>query len=190
MPDSTHPTAPPPPAPRSAASHAEAERRALRTLWWAIEHCPAAILITDREGRIVYVNPRFSAINGYARTEVLHRNPRFLKADAADPAAHAALWSALSAGEEWRGEVCNRRADGEVYEAEVAIAPVKDAGERVSHFIAVYGEPRPPAMAEPAADVAGPRPDVARAAQAGATSWRSAGRRRTSARSSTPRPTG
>ncbi|MDZ3835829.1 MAG: EAL domain-containing protein [Rhodospirillales bacterium] len=171
MPDSTHPTAPPPPAPpapRSAASHAEAERRALRTLWWAIEHCPAAILITDREGRIVYVNPRFSAINGYARTEVLHHNPRFLKADAADPAAHAALWSALSAGEEWRGEVCNRRADGEVYETEVAIAPVKDAGERVSHFIAVYGEPRPPAMAEPAADLAGPTPDVARAAQAGA----------------------
>ncbi len=167
MPDTTHPTVPPPPAPRSAASHAEAERRALRTLWWAIEHCPAAILITDREGRIVYVNPRFSAINGYARTEVLHRNPRFLRADGADPGAHAALWSALSAGEDWRGAVCNRRADGEVYEAEVAIAPVRDATSRVSHFIAVYGEPRPPATAEPAADLARAGLDAAAAAPAG-----------------------
>jgi diguanylate cyclase (GGDEF)-like protein/PAS domain S-box-containing protein len=135
-------------------------------LWWAIEHCPAAILITDREGRIVYVNPRFSAINGYGRTEVLHRNPRFLKAEAADPLAHAALWSALSAGEDWRGAVCNRRADGEVYEAEVAIAPVRDAASRVSHFIAVYGEPRAPAMAGPA-DLARVELDVALAAPAG-----------------------
>ncbi|MGZ9034273.1 MAG: PAS domain-containing protein [Rhodospirillales bacterium] len=144
MPDSSHPTAPPTPsAPRSAASHAEAERRALRTLWWAIEHCPVAIMITDRTGRIVYVNPRFSAINGYSRTEVLHRNPRFLKSEASDPAAFGAIWAALSAGEDWRGTLCNRRADGDVYEANVAIAPVKDAAGRISHFVAVYGEPRP-----------------------------------------------
>lgn len=164
MPDSSHPTAPQPlPAARSAASHAEAERRALRTLWWAIEHCPAAIMITDREGRIVYVNPRFSAINGYGRTEVLHRNPRLLKSEASDPAAHAALWAALSAGADWRGTFCNRRADGETYEADVAVAPVKDAADRVSHFVAVYGEPRPMAKAASADGDAG-----AEAAPAGA----------------------
>lgn len=144
MPDRSHPTAPPPaPAARCPASHAEAERRALRTLWWAIEQCPAAIMITDHEARIVYVNPRFSAINGYGRRQVLHRNPRLLKSAASDPAVHQALWASLGAGQSWRGTLSNRRADGGVYETEVAIAPVKNAGERVSHFVAVYGEPRP-----------------------------------------------
>ena len=176
MPDSSHPNAPPPPpAPRPAASHAEAERRALRTLWWAIEHCPAAIMITDRQGRIVYVNPRFSAINGYGRTDVLHCNPRLLKSDASDPAAHAALWAALSAGESWRGTVCNRRSGGEVYEADVAIAPVRDAAEHVSHFIAVYGEPRamaPAGSAEAAAGAAAPQSGAGSADGAAAADFR------------------
>ncbi|MBL8660499.1 MAG: EAL domain-containing protein [Rhodospirillales bacterium] len=125
------------PAPE-ADTYAAAELRALRTLWWAVEQSPAAMMITDAKGRIVYVNPRFSAVTGYGRLDVLGRNPRFLVSTAADAGSHGNLWGALRAGEDWRGIVCNRRADGTDYEAEAAISPVRDANGAITHFVTVY----------------------------------------------------
>jgi diguanylate cyclase (GGDEF)-like protein/PAS domain S-box-containing protein len=139
----------PTPATTQSVIGSDAERRALRTLWWAIEQSPVALMITDRRGRIVYVNPHFSDITGYGRTEVLGRSPDFLKSDTAEATIDNEVRSALDRGERWRGTLRNRRADGSPWPVEVAIAPVKDAAGQTSHYVAVYSEANGDRQAEP-----------------------------------------
>ncbi len=115
----------------------ELEQRALRTLWRAIEQSAAATMITDAAGRIAYVNPKFSEVTGYARADVLGRNPRFLKSGATPGDIHRDLWETISAGREWRGTMCNQRKDASTYWADVVIGPVKDAAGAISHYTAV-----------------------------------------------------
>ena len=97
-------------------------------------------MITDAGGRVVYVNPRFSAITGYGRTEVLGRDWHFLETAASDVTQHQARLSALRSGQEWRGTVCHERADGGAFHAAVATAPVRDGEGVVSHYVSVYAE--------------------------------------------------
>lgn len=113
------------------------EQRALRTLWRAIEHSPAATIITDTDGRIAYVNPKFSELTGYARTDVLGRSMDFLRSDATSDDVYRELWQTISAGKEWRGRLCNKRKDASTYWADMLIAPVRDASGAVSHYTAV-----------------------------------------------------
>lgn len=131
-----------PPPPQSDACSA-VERRALRTLWWAIEQSPAALMITDAQGRIVYVNPRFSADTGFGRTEVLGRDPGFLAPSPGESLQHRDLQATLRAGGEWRGTLCNRRADGTTYRTNAAIAPVRDGNGTISHHVTVFAEADP-----------------------------------------------
>ncbi len=97
-----------------------------------------AILITDREGRIEWVNPAFTALTGYASSEALGRIPRELVKSGREPAArYAELWGTILAGRVWRGELVNRRKDGTLYHEEQSITPVRDAAGAITHFIAI-----------------------------------------------------
>ena len=113
---------------------AEAE---VRTLSRAVEQSPASIVITDRTGRIEYVNPRFEQVTGYARDEAVGQNPRILKSGTVPDETYAQLWATISAGNEWRGELCNRRKNGEMFWEYAAISGLKDESGEVGHFIAV-----------------------------------------------------
>jgi PAS domain S-box-containing protein len=111
---------------------AEAENTRLVT---AIEQSPEAVVITDPQGAIQYVNSAFSRITGYSREEILGKNPRILKSGKQDPAMYMQLWTTILKGETWRGELVNRRKDGSLYTEQMTITPVRGAHGEVTHFI-------------------------------------------------------
>jgi PAS domain S-box-containing protein len=97
-----------------------------------------AITITDAEANILEVNPRFSEITGYAREEVIGRNPRILQSGRQDAAFYRAMWDALLAEGRWSGEIWNRRKDGEIYPEWLTITALRDEAGRVTHYVAVF----------------------------------------------------
>jgi PAS domain S-box-containing protein len=103
----------------------------------ALEAAANAILITDREGTIVWSNLAATALTGYPVAELWGRNPRVLKSGQNPPALYEDLWQTIAAGRSWHGVLSNRRKDGTVYAEEQTIAPVLDAGGAISHFIAI-----------------------------------------------------
>jgi len=110
---------------------------ALGTLRRAIENSPTAVIITNRAGTIEYVNPQFSEVTGYSIEECLGRSPRILKSGIHRPEYYGDLWKTVSAGKVWRGELCNRKRNGELYWEFASIAPVKNAQGDITHFVAV-----------------------------------------------------
>ncbi len=103
----------------------------------AIDQSTNLIVVTDTAARIVYVNPRFTAVTGYTFEEALGLNPRILQSGNTPPSAYEALWKSLISGGEWRGEFENRRKDGSLYRAEVVISAVRDKDGVTTHFLAL-----------------------------------------------------
>ena len=109
----------------------------LRKLTRAVEQSPASIIITDLDGKIEYVNPRFSSVTGYSFDEAIGKNPRFLKTDKTPPDTHRQLWDAVTAGQAWQGEFVNRKKDGSQYCELANISPITDLNGVVTHYLAV-----------------------------------------------------
>jgi PAS domain S-box-containing protein len=103
----------------------------------AVEQAAESIVITDRDGAIVYVNPAFERLTGYARGEVIGENPRILKSGRHDEAFYRAMWETLDAGDPWSGTMVNRRKDGTFFEEEGVISPIRDASGMVVNYVAV-----------------------------------------------------
>ena len=117
-----------------------AQRRAegdLRKLFQAIEQSPASVVITDIDGRIEYVNPKFTDATGYTYAEVAGKNPRVLKSGDTPSEVYKDLWETIKSDEVWRGEFHNKRKNGELFWELASIAPVRDARGRVTHYVAV-----------------------------------------------------
>ncbi len=119
---------------RRARRKAEAEL-ALRTS--ALEAAANAVVITDRDGTILWVNPAFSELTGYSREEALGQNPRILKSGIQYEAFYRSLWQQVLAGAVWRGELFNRRKNGSIYIEEMSITPLLGENQQVTHFIAI-----------------------------------------------------
>ncbi len=109
----------------------------LERLTLAIEQSPAAVLITDTDGRIEYVNRRFTEMSGYTAAEVVGQTPRLLKSGLMRAEAYDQLWATISAGQAWRGELCNRRKDGSLDWHSASISPVRDEAGQVTGYVAV-----------------------------------------------------
>src|SRR5574337_1271300 len=103
----------------------------------ALEAAANGIMITDREGTIIWVNSAVTQLTGYTAQELLGRNSRLLKSGQHDTAFYQHIWATILAGEVWHGEMINRRKDGDLYTEEQAIAPVRDSRGQITHFIAV-----------------------------------------------------
>ena len=110
---------------------------ALRDLTRAVEQSPASIVITDVLGNITYVNPRFTEITGYEPSESIGKNPRILKSELHPPELYKEMWDTLTAGKEWRGEVCNRKKNGELYWESALISPMKNDAGQTTHFLGI-----------------------------------------------------
>jgi diguanylate cyclase (GGDEF)-like protein/PAS domain S-box-containing protein len=94
-------------------------------------------MITDRDGNIEYVNPKFTAVNGYALEEVRGKNPRFLKSNKTAPKVYTELWQTILAGKEWRGEFLNRKKNGILYWEYASISAITDSKGNIIHFVSV-----------------------------------------------------
>jgi PAS domain S-box-containing protein len=109
----------------------------VRALWAAMEHMPVSVVVADLEGTIEYVNPKACETTGYAREELLGKNPRVLKSGETSEEEYARMWQTLSSGKEWRTVFRNKRKNGELYWDLSTIAPVRDERGRVTRYVAV-----------------------------------------------------
>ncbi len=102
----------------------------------AVEQAAEAIVITNREGVIEYVNPAFERVTGYRAEEAVGKTPRILKSGQHPPGFYEKLWETITAGEVFQAVFVNRRKDGELYYEDRMIAPMRDAKGQITHFIA------------------------------------------------------
>ncbi len=99
-----------------------------------------AVMITDDEAHILWVNPAFTELTGYEEAEVLGKTPSLLKSGKHDPEFYRKLWETVREGKEWRGEMVNRRKSGELYTEEMTITPVKNSANHIAYYIAIKQE--------------------------------------------------
>ncbi len=109
----------------------------LQLLSWAIDQSPITIVITDKNGSIEYVNPKFSEVTGYAAEEVLGQNVRILQSGYHSKAFYEGLWFTILEGKEWRGEIYNKKKNGELYWENTIISNVKNLKGNITSFISI-----------------------------------------------------
>lgn len=103
----------------------------------ALQSAANAIVITDRDGKVLSINKAFSQLTGYSQDEVLGNKLNMLKSGNHTPAFYKNLWKSILSGEAWKGELENRRKDGSLYTEEMTITPVRQSDGEISHFIAI-----------------------------------------------------
>lgn len=111
--------------------------RQVRLLATALVSAANAIVITEPDGTIKWVNPAFTKLTGYSFEEAMGQNPRLLKSGKHDAQFYRELWTTVSSGRVWFGETVNRRKDGTLYTEEQTIAPVVAAGGEIAHFVSI-----------------------------------------------------
>jgi len=110
-------------------------QKEIRKLSTVVEQSVNTIVITDTEGNIEYVNPKFSEVTGYAANEVLGQNPRILSAGTQPKEHYALLWQTITAGKSWKGEFHNKKKNGEFIWEQATITPlVNDEGEITNYM--------------------------------------------------------
>ncbi|MGD8962932.1 MAG: PAS domain S-box protein, partial [Desulfobacterales bacterium] len=109
----------------------------LRKLSQATENSPASVVVTDKDGTIEYVNPRFSEVTGYSADEAVGQNPNVLKSGDLPESYYKDLWDTILAGKIWRGEFKNKRKNDEEFWESASISPIKNEEGEITHFVAV-----------------------------------------------------
>lgn len=103
----------------------------------ALNAAANAIVITDREGKVLWVNPAYTTLTGYTSEEVLGQRDRVLMSDSEDDPLLKELWKTILGGKVWRGELVSRHKQGHRYTEESTITPVRGADGAISHFVVV-----------------------------------------------------
>ncbi|MEJ2659811.1 MAG: PAS domain S-box protein, partial [Desulfobacteraceae bacterium] len=109
----------------------------IRKLSQVVEQSPVSIVITDVEGRIEFVNAKFTQVTGYTVEDVLGQNPSILKSGETPADEYRRLWETITKGGVWQGEFKNRKKSGEIFWEQATIAPVRDAENLITHYVAV-----------------------------------------------------
>jgi PAS domain S-box-containing protein len=107
----------------------------IRKLFRGVEQSPAAIVITNKDGDIEYVNSKFIETTGYSYNEVLGKNPRILSSGETSSEEYKILWETIKSGNDWKGEFHNKKKNGELYWESVSISPIKNEKGEITHFI-------------------------------------------------------
>jgi len=115
----------------------ENELQVCRLFKIATEHSQVAIIITNRHGIIEYVNPKFCEHTGYKKDEVLGQNCRIFKSGHHSPEFYKNLWETILAGKIWKGQLYNKKKNGELFWEDARISPITDSRGRITHFVAI-----------------------------------------------------
>jgi PAS domain S-box-containing protein len=113
---------------------AELENMKLST---AVLQNPATIVITDLDGNIEFVNPKFSEITGYSKEEAIGKKPSVLKSDFHTADFHKELWATIKSGKVWKGEFYNKKKDGTCYWEDAVIAPILNEKDKTMNYVAI-----------------------------------------------------
>ncbi|HWI51152.1 MAG TPA: EAL domain-containing protein [Symbiobacteriaceae bacterium] len=113
------------------------DQELLRLRTAALEAAANAVVITEKDGHILWVNRAFTDLTGYTAAEAMGQTPRVLKSGNQGDQFYKQMWETVTAGNTWRGELYNRRKDGSLYAEEMTITPLRDGAGEISHFIAV-----------------------------------------------------
>ena len=97
-----------------------------------------AIILTDLEGKISWVNPSFIKQTGFEKDEVIGKTTSFLKSGKHDENYYKQMWDIISSGETWYGEITNRRKDGSQFIVEQTITPVRASDGTISHYVSIW----------------------------------------------------
>jgi PAS domain S-box-containing protein len=103
----------------------------------SVDSIVSMVVITDRTGKVQYINKRFKEITGYTFFEVKGKNPRVLKSGNTPASVYENLWITILSGKNWTGEWQNKAKDGSLYWETVRISPVHDLSGNITHFIAI-----------------------------------------------------
>jgi two-component system cell cycle sensor histidine kinase/response regulator CckA len=109
--------------------------QASKLLATAVEQGAEAIIITDLDGTIQYVNPSFERVTGYSREDAVGKTPAILKSGKHDDEFYREMWETLVRGEVWSGHLINRRKDGTLYRQNATISPVRDAAGAIVSYV-------------------------------------------------------
>ena len=109
----------------------------MRKLSHVVEQSPNAVIITDLENCIGYVNPAFTKMTGYSLDEVRGRNPDILRADDPTSEVFGKMWGAITTGEEWRGKFHNKKKNGEDYWVSSSVSAIRDSNGEITHYLAM-----------------------------------------------------
>jgi sigma-B regulation protein RsbU (phosphoserine phosphatase) len=109
----------------------------LLTLSAAVDQSPAAVLITALDGQIEYVNHAFTRLTGYSAGELVGQNPRLLQSGHTGHERYRRLWETILDGREWRGEIQDRKKNGELYWALETITPLYNSQGEITHYLAI-----------------------------------------------------
>ncbi len=103
----------------------------------AFNESPVSIVLTDKEGNIEFVNPKFSELTGYTFEESKGKNTSILKTALTPDNTYESLWKTIQAGETWSGEFINRKKNGDIYYEEAVIAPIKNEKQEIINYLAI-----------------------------------------------------
>jgi len=112
----------------------------LRLAASVFENTLEGIIITDTEGTILSVNPAFTDISGYSASEVIGQNPSMLRSQRHTPEFYGELWAALQQDGHWRGEIWNRRKNGEAYLQRTTINLVPARHHQPACYVTVFAD--------------------------------------------------
>jgi two-component system, cell cycle sensor histidine kinase and response regulator CckA len=107
----------------------------LRKLSCAVEQTGDAIMITNSEGIIEYVNPAFESLTGYSSAEALGQTPSILTSGQQAPALYRELWETISIGNVYHNILVNRKKNGELYYVDESISAIRDTAGSITHFV-------------------------------------------------------
>ncbi len=106
-------------------------------LFQAIEQSPATVVITDKNGIITFVNKAFEDSTGYKAIEAIGRNPRIIKSGFHDKEFYTDMWKTIKSGSTWKGDLLNKRKNGELFWEHSHISPIYDIDGKLQYYVAV-----------------------------------------------------
>ncbi|GIK38696.1 MAG: hypothetical protein BroJett011_25290 [Chloroflexota bacterium] len=109
----------------------------LRQLSQVVEQSPTIVIITNTAGQIEYVNPKFCQVTGYTLAEVMGQNPNILKSGETPAKEYEQMWQSISSGQEWQGQLHNKKKNGELYWVSSHVSPIKDSTGSITHYLAI-----------------------------------------------------
>ena len=127
---------------RDITERKQTELRLLQ-LHKAVEQSPVSVVITDLQGNIEYINPHFTKLTGYGLDEVIGKNPRIVQSGNTSLETSDEMWQTIRSGKVWRGEIWNKKKNGEPYCEVEIIAPVIDSEGTIVNYIAIKEDVTP-----------------------------------------------